>query len=318
MRNAKIITGQNADYHKRILPRGDAKYPMSRSEICEFARCPSKWIKSKSGGEDDTSSTVWGSLVDCLLMEPSQFEKRFAIKPAMYPSDDGEKPWNGNSKWCKAWLAERAHMMPITLADYEAAIEAVKRLKDHPEIAAYLDGAKFQMFIESEYHDRATGLVVPVRCMLDIVPTSKRFSESLADFKTARDASLKTWDKVVFLYDLHTQAAMYLDAFNSATGERRTDFRHVIQENEPPYEISFCILGSEFIDEGRKKYREALSLYAQCLKIGRWPGYNEIGEHMDRINGWPIISPASYMATAPTTDPDWLSDDKDSTPPPVK
>ena len=88
----------------------------------------------------------------------------------------------------------------------------------------------------------------------------------------------------------HVQAALELDLYNSATGESRNEFRHVIQESYPPYQTGRRILTEEFIQMGRAKYTAALMLYAECLQTGEWHDY----EKGAMINGWSFCAPTSW------------------------
>lgn len=100
--NAKIVGAgiSNEVYRRQDAKRGDLEFVMSRGELCEFARCPHRWINGYK--EDDTESTEWGTLIDCLAMTPKSFNDCFAVTPATYPgSKPGEeKPWNWNANQC--------------------------------------------------------------------------------------------------------------------------------------------------------------------------------------------------------------------------
>jgi hypothetical protein len=303
--NGQIVATNydSRNYCLQSYRRGDACYVMSRSDLMEFAICPLRWRRGAKA-DDSIDSTEWGSLVDCIVLDEDRFDSRFAIKPETYPSEKGgEKPWSGNSTWCKEWIREQGDKICITNETWRDAFSAADRLKKDLIIGPLLETSDFQVYVTAEYHDEKTGIVVPVKALIDIVPR-KSLACSLIDSKTARDANPAQWGRVVNARGYHVQAALHLDCYNSATGEDRDEFRHIVQENFAPYEVSKPNLDSSFINLGRARYIDALKLYAKCLKSNSWDSYDDL--QRENYDGWPVVSPEAYMVTA--SDPDWLSD----------
>ena len=91
--------------------RGDREYVMSRGGLFRFAECPAKWLATEDEAADEAASksTVWGTLIDCLLTDEARIEDRIAVYPEMYPCEPSardprtEKPWNNNSNFCRDW-----------------------------------------------------------------------------------------------------------------------------------------------------------------------------------------------------------------------
>lgn len=309
LKNGQLVARNydSREYCTQAAKRGDANYVMSRSDLMDFAVNPLRW---RRGGraDDGTDSTEWGSLVDCLVLDLHRFDARFAIKPESYPSEkEGDKPWNGNSKWCKEWMKSQGDRICITNDTWREAHNAGDRLLKDAVIGPILANADYQVYVTAEYHDEKTRIIVPVKALIDIVP-SGALAKSLIDSKTARDANPAKWGRVVNARDYHVQAALHLDCYNAATAEDRTEFRHIVQENFPPYEVSKPWLESSFVNLGRSKYVEALKLYAKCLKNNSWDSYDDL--QRENYNGWSMVSPEAYMVTA--ADPDWLTDDKEA------
>ncbi len=306
--NGKLVATNydQREYVKQSVQRGHPDYVMSRSDLMEFSKCPSRWRRGYREAEEGTDATEWGSLIDCLLFDQERFNDRFAIKPATYPSEkEGDKPWNGNSKWCKNWMEEQGEKVCIKSEDFQLANAAHKRLSEDDTISEILRTSDFQVYCTAEYRDRDTGIIVPVKTLSDIVPKDHRdpmqkaydsestFINSIIDFKTGKSANPSWWPREVHSRGYDMQAALNLDVYNAATKEERFEFYHIIQESFPPYEISFPILSADFVDLGRNLYLTALKSYARCVKDNRWPGYNERYETI--IPGHPIIDPEGYM-----------------------
>ena len=127
--------------------------------------------------------------------------------------------------------------------------------------------------VVGEYADKETGLTVPLKGMIDLEPrVNSTFHDSLADLKTCNSASPFPWARAVFEHGYHIQAAMYLDLYNSATGQDRTTFLHVLQESYAPWEVGKRLLSQEFLELGRLTYLTALQRYCQCLAANSRPG----------------------------------------------
>jgi len=301
--NAKIVgIGVNSDaYHSQpIENRGSKDFVMSPSSLKLFSECPSRWKSGYQPPESDAKD--FGSLLDCLLLTPDQFESRYAVKPLTYPADGKkgepttEKPWNGNSTWCKEWVESQGNKAVISKTELDNAKTAVKRLMSDETIAELLATSKTQVHVKGEWHDKATGLVIPIQCLIDIVPNGDSpFQKSLCDLKTTRNAGQSQFARWCFTAGYHIQAALDIDLFMAAvnpnkdeSGQDRNTWLFIVQENYPPFEIGRRMLSQDFTAIGRATYQHALGRYAKCLKTGLWPPY-------DAPDEFSLIVPLPFM-----------------------
>lgn len=290
---------------KEVISGGKLNgYVLSRSELRAFGRNPSKWKRKKQ--KDTTEAMRYGNLLDAMLLAPDYFESNFTRRPDTYPAEGKkgepttEKPWSGNSTWCKEWTEKTLKMglTPFKTEDETAARAAIDRMMEDSDIERVIRYSTKQVFIVVHYNDPKTGLVVPVKILVDIVPGSKPENDSLADLKSAADACGETWPSHVFKMGYHYQAAMYLDAYNACTGEDRQLFRHIVSESEEPYEPALRCLSSEFIELGRNEYQRDLELFCQCVVTDGWPGYkHESGSRMVLTGGWHLVDVQPWMET---------------------
>lgn len=290
------------------LERGDPAFVMSRSALMAFRACPAKW---KAGYESrDTTSTDWGTLLDCRVLTPKRFAERYILQPEHCPATktmqcvkDGEAvvgeavDWAPASAFCKAWKREQEKhgLHVLTAAEKRDSDLALKTLADDTRIATLLVASQTQVLVLGEYHDRTTDLVVPVKTLIDLVPNKLSVhGNCLADLKSARTAAPRAWQRVVDEMGYDAQAAMNLDLYNLATQEQRNTFCHVIQENTPPFQTARRMLSLEFVNLGRAKILSALRRYCLCLAAGHWPDYDEDSPY----NGWGLTEPAAWMLAA--------------------
>lgn len=284
-----------AVYSRQSVERGHPEYIMGRSELDDFNTCPSKWL---AGFESDGSkATEWGTAFDCAVLTPERLKTDYAVCPETYPdSKTGEpKPWTFAANFCKAWR-EKQGDRTILKAETAKELETAEKALYADEVATeFVLCSKRQVMVLAEYRDKETGLVVPVKALIDLVPdmNHERFGKCLADLKTTTCASPRVWSREVEKYKLHWQGALYLDAWTAATGEDRVDFRHVIVESDPPYQTGRRILSADFIAFGRLGYLGALKRYCQCLKSGEWPDYETQPAMV--IDGWGVTELESWM-----------------------
>lgn len=291
--NAKII-GENisyAEYSKQSVPRGHKDFAMSRSELIAFAKCPAKWIAG-ANNDEQTDATVWGSLIDCLVLQPDMFDDLFAVCPETYEDEKTgkEKPWTFAANVCKEWKHEQGNKTCIKSDVYNAALSAIKTLHSDPIITKTLSHSRKQVMVTATYE--FDGFSIPIRGLIDMVPEKL---DGLIDLKTARDASKDNWEKEIFDLGYHVQAALFLDLYNAATNELRSTFYHIVQENVDPFVTTKYLISQEFLDIGRAYYRSALMLYALCLKSNHWPSYDGLCDSANVFDGWAIVEPKPYM-----------------------
>jgi len=288
--NAKVI-GDNLthdQYAAQDAKRGDKAYRVSRSDLIDVLSCPYKWRESADEEKKSTPAMIWGALIDCMILTPKELPRLFAVCPETYTGAKGEeKPWSWAANFCKDWREEHEGMTCIKADVMESAAEAVAKIKADPAAALLLADFRPQVALHGDWADADTGLVIPVRALLDIVPgRESKHGNKLADLKTTTDASEKAWGRKVF-GGLHAQAAMYVDLWNAATDEGRSSFLHLVQESKAPFALGLPALEEGYLTLGRVVYQSALKKYAQCLATDTWPSYYP--------DGWRVLEPEPWM-----------------------
>lgn len=286
-----------SDYHApQARKRGEPGFIMSRSELIEFGKCPNRWLQGVK--EESTADMDAGSLLDVLVLTPDAFDSEFAVYPELYPVKGMEcpvcktvtdaktcrgcktdrvevtihNPWTLTADHCKDWKAKQiaAGKRCAHKEDVDGAMRAVAALQSHPFIADYLNDSKTQVAVNVDWQDMETGIVVPFRCLIDLVPSC----DSLADLKRTADAGSRAWGRTVHNFKLFYQGAAYLAAFNAATGERRREWLNIISEMGAPYECTYRPISEDYLLLGKNAFERDLADYCRCLKTGRWPGYD--------------------------------------------
>jgi exodeoxyribonuclease VIII len=308
-------------YHAAKGERGNPDYIMSPSQIINFDRLPSRWLK---GWNPPAARAMrWGNIIDTLALTPEIFMERYVVRPESYPAKDGKtKKWNGNSTWCQTWMAEHAlnGVGILTCQESIAAAAAVMEIvipkNGDDTIRRWFDASDKQVMVAGEWKDEDTGLTIPISALLDFVPKAdSEFPSCLGDLKTVASGEPQMFARKAFRFGYHIQAAFDLDIFNAATGQKRDTWCFILSESFEPWESTRAMFGMEgeqgnpgFIELGRDAYKRILATYCRCLATGKWPGYNQTDE---AVQGWCILRPEPFMAQKALFAPRYEIEDED-------
>src|SRR5579863_1384888 len=273
---------------------------MSPSALKEFAKCPSRWLAGYESPDSDAKR--YGSMLDCILLTPERFEKAYAVLPADAPrkptkaQTSAKKPSPESIaaiNWWTQFVVQHPGAEIIDSEEHAALTVAVHRLRSDEVIASYLDDSDKQVLVMAEWKDEPTGLTIPVRCLLDLVPrTGTEFEKTAGDVKTVTSAAINAFQCKVFDLSWHVQGAFDLDMLAAATGEDRNSWVWIVQENYAPWQTGKRLMSQAFLELGRSAYRKQLGLYCECLKRNRWFGYDD---HDEAIQNWTLVYPSPWM-----------------------
>lgn len=329
-RNAKVVAANVSveNYLQWGTVNTDASgrctlgYPMTRSDLLSFAACPARYRRGYVRPESKALS--YGSLLDCIVLQPDQFSTRYVEIPKTYTAigmkcptcgsiTDAktcracktdrvqtyiEKPWDWASSVCQEWRKANDGKEPVKSEALAEAVMAEHTIREIDGIGEMLRDSQRQVMCVAEWADVATGLTVPVKVLLDIVPAKDGpFGKLLFDLKSTKAAATRACQRDCFNFGYAAQAAMHSAVYCAATGEDRCSFAHIISESVAPYHVELDLLSVEFVNIGMAQIMSALSYYCQCLKADKWPGY--YAETV--IDGFRLLQPEAWHAMEATS-----------------
>lgn len=191
--------------------------------------------------ERRTDSLTFGSVYDCLLFTPEDFNTRFVVFDDLAIVNDigGRNP--RATKEYKEWKSQfsrgAGEREVVSLEDYQKAIDMISRIME-TEAHKYLIG---------KYQEELQGFIgfVPVRGFLDCLG-----SGFVSDSKTTRSISSFKRDVYAFGYDI--QAYIY----KSLSGQ--DDYYWVAQDTSYPYTPAVYKARQETINGGKYKFDQAV------------------------------------------------------------
>ena len=213
-----------------------------------------------------------GRLYHCLALEPDKFAERYIIKP------DRPKRSKADKEFWADFEASTNGKEAIDAAIYGEAVRGINDIKRLAKIYRYIQDGDAEVCIV--WVDKATGILCKAR--LDYLRRSHGTS-IIIDLKTARNASPKAFQKAIWNYRYYQKAGFYCDGLTAITGdpslfvllalEKKAGI--VLRDGEPPrHAVGSYEVDDNIILAGRKEYRKAIKIYAECLRTGEWPSYS--------------------------------------------
>jgi exodeoxyribonuclease VIII len=255
----------NQEYHNRS--------EISKSDIDLLLKSPYHFKNKHLFREENRNFDV-GSSVHSLVLEPHLFDQEFAVAPNCdRRTKAGKEAYNN-------FVSESEGKTVLTREDYMLCNSMAESVHNQQGTKVFLrDGiAEYSHFSELEG--------VPVRCRPDY------YNEKLGvivDLKTTNDASHKGFMSSVGKFNYHIQVAFYTDVMKSL-GYSVNKFLFIVVEKKAPHMVGFYELDHVAIEEGEKKYKEALELYKECKKNKNWWGYADYNKDTKQVNIIQIIS----------------------------
>ena len=126
------------------------------------------------------------------------------------------------------------------------------------------------------WQDELTG--VWLRARPDFLPQSCIDGDDIRivtdlKFMSGAHCSPRKFAKAMDDFGYHIAAAHYGEGIKQVFGKYPTGFVFVVVEKDEPHTVSLYYPEPEDIERGRNQMRQAIDLFAKCVKHNRWPGY---------------------------------------------
>lgn len=260
MSQGNIVVGlSNADYH--------AHPAVGKSCLDQIARSPfhyfSNYVAEDRPPRESSNAQKLGSLAHCVILEPDEVLKRYAVKP-----DDCDM----RTKAGKEWAASVAPGFEVISSEQLKAAESMRwSLLKLPDVASALATGAPELSIFAtfdEYH-------IDAKIRPDWVHECDDGGVILVDVKTCADASPREFGRSAANYRYHVQAAFYSDVYAKATGRKVHAFAFACVESAYPYAAACYVLDDAAMIKGRLLFHTDLRTLAHCLTYEHWPAFGE-------------------------------------------
>lgn len=221
-------------------------------------RSPFHYKASIDAPRPPSAKQELGTLTHLAILEPDEYARRVSIAP------DIDRRSKAGKQEYESYLASLPKDAITASIEQEIAI---KKMRDSVMTQPYAAALLANGVAETTVIATISSIVVKGRP--DWLPHDLPI---IVDLKTAVDASPRGFSRAAANFNYHLQAALYVDLLTEVTGQEH-EFVFLVVENEPPYCVALYQLTFDAIEKGRRRYKNALRIYKQCLETGEWPGY---------------------------------------------
>ena len=242
---------------------------ISSHGLMNILRSPFHYKKLLERKKPPSKSMIIGSAFHSLLLEPKVFAEQYAVfcKPeadktmSSKANKEGfERLKTGNPY--KTILIEDDANVIIQMADEVNKVKGAKdllNLKGNVEESIYLEVDKIKIKIRPDKYTENGALI---------------------DVKTTKNAHPDAFRRDCLTYHYDLQLAFYADMLKEVTGTEYKDLFIIAVENNYPYACQvYSCSETGFIDIGRGRYQKAMEIYKECLKSGKYPGYEKLANN---------------------------------------
>ena len=255
-----------SEYHSRLkLDRSDifsqdswlsksAVYELYQNSLYKWRYFPRQYT--------DSPAMTWGSLVDCIITSPEDFDEQFVTNP--YDSFRTKEA----REWKDATLdAGKQIITPELLEQANAAVAVLT--KKHKYAAAMIEKSASQVVLMQRVQHPASERTVGIKGLVDLAPEGEPF---LMDLKTTRDFTAGGFAKTIAKFSYHIQGALYLQLWNAThTHDQRDRFQIMWQDSAAPYEVAITEIPATDLADGADMFNHLLGRIVRAAENEHWP-----------------------------------------------
>ncbi len=232
----------------------------------------------------DTSYMGLGRAVHCAVLEPDEYERRFAVYPGAVRRG---KEWD-------AFQAANEGRDIIKADEFDKALSIAAAVRMNPHAALLLSSGVAEAPIH--WTDAETGR--QLKGVPDFV--SDASVGAVLDLKAVSDLHPARFAAQAARMHWHTQLAMYLDGLHAIGRTSVTRAIIIAVETVPPYDVVPYLVGEDSLFRGQTVYRGWLKDLANCERLDQWPGRASAGGLQELVlPAWAWPSEDDVDATEP-------------------
>jgi len=240
----------------------DAEYfaaeALSASGAKLILQSPAHYKWDRDNKRSATPAMVLGTVTHTLILEPHR-QDAYVVKRQNWATKEGKAERD----------ALQATGLPIISEDDEAR---VLRMRD----AVYKHRAATELLDEARAYEIApesaifwSGYQAQVACK---AKPDACTHDTILDVKTCVSASHYGFERQIYAFKYHLQAAHYQAALEAETG-RRKRFVFIAIEKDAPHCVSLFQIDDTALLMGAAQMQRAALVYGRCRDTDTWPGY---------------------------------------------
>jgi len=221
--------------------------PLSYSSLKEFAKSPRHYLDYLNRKKETTPAMLFGSMVHCLLLEPSKFSNQFAVMGTI-----DKRTTAGKEAYAK-FVEESAGKDVVMENDYNEAMALADNVLSNPKLASWIQNCHQY---EQEFRHEVRGL--PIRGFFDGVA-----EDYILEVKTTMDASPENLMRDFYNRQYHMQAGIY----NIVSDK---PIKYLIIETKNPYDAYIADATDNYLKKGHELFFETIIRFNKCMEDNEW------------------------------------------------
>lgn len=264
----------------RDIP-GDTYFQLpgvSQSKLSHMAQWTPRHLKYREDNPDDpeeSDALALGSAIHDAVLLPEVFADQYMTAgPCEGVTGKGKQCSNsGKGRFGGHWFCgthapkdqEFDGGVVLSAKEHEKCVGARDSVRSDPDAMALLDCERHEL--TAVWRDAETGLLCRGRfdCLSDD-------GTIVSDLKKTRCAKRSSFERSLFSYYYHLQAAMYVGGARTL-GLPAEVFWFIAVEDFPPYCLCLFEVHGEALEAGEKELRTLMRQYAECVEKNHWPSY---------------------------------------------
>lgn len=192
---------------------------LSSSALNQFLKSPNHYLAYVSKEIDPTPAMIFGSAVHCFILEPDEFESRYAISPKF------DRRTKAGKEAHAEFEAQAEGKIVLNQLDLNQLEILRNRILESDEARRMIEKAT-AFEIEKEIIIETAEGSIPFRGIADGIGNGYIF-----DLKTTQDSSPDKFSRSAYSFGYHLQAAAYRKMFGV------DDFFWLAIEKDPPFNV---------------------------------------------------------------------------------
>lgn len=234
--------------------------PLSYSSLKSFKKSPAHFKYHRKMPYIRTEALIFGSLVDCLLFTPDDYNKQFVIGLSIPKRSNDQK-----AEW-QAFYEDNKGRDIIEKDDLDIAKQCVKAVQNNPLSKRLLDNTT-TVQKRIKWTDKKSKL--PCILYLDAEGEFDENTPFIWDLKTSVSAEPESFERSAFHFDYQLQAGTYWNGYVRNTG-KFPDMYFVIVEKTEPFGVSVMKCTDDFLKLGQHQYRMLMDEMRFCIDTNKF------------------------------------------------
>lgn len=233
---------------------------LSSHRLKTLAQSPAHLRWELDNPAQPTEAMVTGSALHTAILEPQLFDELYAVAP-----ECDRRTTVGKQIWAEFVRANDGKAL-LTDTQYARITGMAKSIRAH-ELASSLIELGSETEVTGIWIDEETGTLCKLRA-----DAYSNLVATVYDVKTTEDASRRSFERSIFNFGYHQQAALYVDGLRKL-GLTVEHYTIIAVEKSAPHGVAVYRLLEDTLRLGRELNRGLISLYAACVRTNQWPAY---------------------------------------------